>query len=62
MNSKSLRKRLSKMDCTLGRDIFGWIVISNWSKFEWRFPTLGGVDRFITDEENLAKYAEKNKA
>ena len=57
MNSKSLRKRLEKMDYTLGKDIFGWIVISNWSKFEWRFPTLGGVNRFITDEENLAKYA-----
>lgn len=57
MNSKNLRKRLEKMDYTLGKDIFGWIVVSNWSKFEWRFPTLGGVNRFITDEENLAKYA-----
>lgn len=48
---------MEKMDYTLGKDIFGWIVVSNWSKFEWRFPTLGGVNRFITDEENLAKYA-----
>lgn len=61
MNSKSLSKRLAKMDYTLGRDIFGWIVISNWSKFEWKFSTLGGVNRFITDEENLARYAAQQR-
>lgn len=62
MNSKSLNKRLEKIGYTLGKDIFGWIVISNLTKFEYRFSTLGGVNRFLVDEESLAKYAEKNRA
>jgi len=54
MNSKRLSKRLSKLGYTLGHDIFGWIVISNYTGFEWKFPTLGGVNRFVVDEEGLA--------
>ena len=57
MNSKNLRKRLENMGYTLGRDIFGWVVVWPETGFTWKFPTLGGVNRFITDEENLAKYA-----
>lgn len=53
MNSKNLRKRLEKLNYTLGKDIFGWIVISNLSGFEWKFPTLGGVNRFVVDEEAM---------
>lgn len=54
MNSKRLSKRLSKLGYTLGHDIFGWIVISNYTGFEWKFPTLGGVNRFVVDEESIA--------
>ena len=56
MNSKNLRKRLAKLDYTLGQDIFGWIVVSNKTGFEWKFPTLGGVSRFVADEENMHKW------
>jgi len=55
MNSKNLRKRLEKLGYTLGKDIFGWIIISNHTGFEWKYPTLGGVSRFLVDEENMAK-------
>ena len=55
MNSKRLSKRLSQLGYTLTKDIFGWVVISNLTKFEWKFPTLGGVNRFVVDEENMAK-------
>ena len=53
MDSKRLTKRLQKLGYTLGKDIFGWIVISNSTGFEWRFPTLGGVNKFIADTESL---------
>lgn len=53
MNRKNLAKRLQKLDYALGGDIFGWIVISNHTGFEWKFSTLGGVFRFILDEENI---------
>ena len=53
MNSKNLRKRLQKLGYHLGRDIFGWIVISINTGCEWKFPTLGGVNRFIANEEAL---------
>lgn len=56
MNSKTLRNKLSKLGYTLGQDIFGWIVISKYTGFHYSFPTLGGVSRFVTDEENLRKY------
>lgn len=49
MDSKILANRLQKLGYTLGKDIFGWIVISNSTGFEWKFPTLGGVNRFVTD-------------
>ena len=55
MNSKSLRKRLNKLGYRLEKDIFGWVVVSEYLGFEWRFPTLGGVNRFVVDEENMAK-------
>lgn len=54
MNSKNLNKRLQKLGYTLGRDIFGWIIISIHTGIEWKFPTLAGVNRFIVDEEALA--------
>lgn len=53
MNRKNLAKRLQKLGYALGGDIFGWIVISNHTGFEWKFSTLGGVFRFILDEENI---------
>lgn len=59
MNSKRLSKRLNQLGYTLGRDIFGWIVISTYTGFEWKFSTLGGVNRFTVDEESMAAY---NKA
>ena len=59
MDSKRLSKRLNQLGYTLGRDVFGWIVISNHTGFEYRFSTLGGVNRFTVDEESMAEY---NKA
>ena len=56
MDSKRLSKRLKKLDYTLGKDIFGWIVISDLTGFEWKFPTLGGVFRFLVDEESMNKW------
>jgi len=47
---------LGNLGYTLGRDIFGWIVISNLTGFEWKFPTLGGVKRFVEDEQSLLNY------
>ena len=55
MNRKRLSKRLEKLGYTLGQDIFGWIVVSIYTGFEWKFPTLGGVNRFVMDEENMIK-------
>ena len=55
MDSKRISKRLKKLGYTLGKDIFGWIVISDHYGFEWKYPTLGGVNRFLVDEENMAK-------
>lgn len=55
MNSKRLAKRLRNLGYTLGKDIFGWIVVSNLTNFEYRFPTLGGVSRFVADEESMAR-------
>ena len=59
MNSKNLKKRLAKLNYTLGKDIFGWIVISNLTGFEWKFPTLGGVSRFVVDEENMKAFTTR---
>lgn len=55
MNSKNLRKRLEKLGYRLEKDIFGWIVVSQFLGFEWRFSTLGGVSRFVIDEESLSE-------
>ena len=51
---KNLVKRLEKLGYRLEKDIFGWIVVSNLTGFEYRFPTLGGVSRFVADEESMA--------
>lgn len=59
MNSKRLRKRLEKLGYRLEQDIFGWIVVSKVLGFEWRFSTLGGVNRFVVDEQNMAKMITK---
>lgn len=56
MDSKRLSKRLKKLGYTLGKDIFGWIVISDYTGFEWKFPTLGGVNRFVIDEEGVSRH------
>ncbi len=53
MDSKRISKKLKNLNYTLGKDIYGWIVISDLTGFEWKFPTLGGVNRFIVDEEKL---------
>ena len=55
MNSKNLRKRLEKLGYTLTKDIFGWVIQSNYYSYSWKFPTLEGVNRFVVDEENMAK-------
>jgi hypothetical protein len=55
MNSKRLSQRLDKMNYNLTTDIFGWVVVSRNTGFEWRFSTLGGVMRFVVDEEALVK-------
>ena len=47
MNKKDIKKKLEKMGYILGQDIFGWIVICNATNQEMRFPTLGGVNKFI---------------
>lgn len=52
---KNLVKRLEKLGYRLDKDIFGWIVVSNLTNFEYRFPTLGGVSRFVADEESMAR-------
>lgn len=59
MNSKSLRRRLENMGYRLGKDIFGWVVTWPEMGFTWKFPTLRGVNQFVTDEENLAKHNAK---
>lgn len=59
MNSKRLSKRLVELGYRLEKDIFGWIVVSQYLGFEWRFPTLGGVSRFVVDEENMAKLVSR---
>ena len=59
MNSKNLKKRLEKLGYTLGKDIFGWVVISNLSGFEWKFPPLGGVNRFVVDEEGMKAFSTR---
>ena len=59
MNKKNLMKRLDKMGYRLDRDIFGWIVVSLRSASDFRFSTLGGVNRFVTDEEATVRYMEK---
>lgn len=51
MNSKRLNSRLNKMGYSLTSDIFGWIVVSWGCGTQWRFPTLGGVNRFVTEKE-----------
>lgn len=56
MDRKRLAKRLEKLGYTLGKDIFGWVVYSDYFTYNWKFPTLGGVKRFLQDEENLSKY------
>lgn len=50
---KNLVKRLEKLGYRLEKDIFGWIVVSNLTGFEWRFPTLGGVNQFVADTQSL---------
>lgn len=59
MDSKRLAKRLRNLGYTLGKDIFGWIVVSNLTNFEYRFTTLGGVSRFVADEENMARFVPR---
>lgn len=55
MNSKRLAKRLDKMGYRLTSDIFGWVVVSVNYGWEWKFSTLGGVLRFVVDEEATTK-------
>jgi hypothetical protein len=62
MSKKNIGKRLNNIGFSLYRDIFGWIVIDDSTKFERRFSTLGGVVRFVTDEEAMAAYVAKNRA
>ena len=58
MNKNNLIKRLDKMGYRLDRDTFGWIVVSLRSGSEFRFSTLGGVNRFVIDEEATVRYME----
>lgn len=61
MNKKNIGKRLNKIGFSLYRDIFGWIVIDDSTKFERRFSTLGGVARFVTDEEAMAEWNDTDR-
>lgn len=55
MNRKVLTNRLYNVGYTLHKNVLGgWVVVSNYTGFEWKFPTLEGVSRFVTDEESLA--------
>lgn len=59
MNKNNLIKRLDKIGYRLDKDIFGWIVVSLRSGSDFRFSTLGGVNRFVIDEEATVRYMEK---
>ena len=60
MDSKRVGKRLAKLGYRLDRDIFGWIVVSEKTGFEYRFSTIGGVSRFATDQEAMTDYVYRN--
>ena len=60
MSKQSVVKRLVKLGYRLDRDIFGWIVVSEKTGLEYRFSTLGGVSRFVTDEEAMTDYVYRN--
>lgn len=53
MNSKNLAKRLMKLNYTLTREHYGWLIRSNLTSFSWSFADLKGVQAFTVDEENL---------
>jgi hypothetical protein len=54
MNSKNLAKRLYSLGYTLNRyPLGGWMIVSVHTGFEYRFPTLEGVNRFVVDEEAM---------
>lgn len=54
MNGKRLAKRLAKMNYTLTREHYGWLIRSNLTSFSWNFADLSGVQAFTVDEENLS--------
>lgn len=62
MNKKNLTRRLDKIGYRLDRDIFGWIVVSLKSGSDFRFSTLGGVNRFVIDNEATVRYLEECRA
>lgn len=59
MNSKRLAKRLSNIGYRLDKDIFGWIVVSVRGGCDFRFSTLGGVHRFVIDNEATVRYLKE---
>jgi hypothetical protein len=56
MDSKRLGKRLDKIGYRLDRDVFGWIVVSLRGGSDFRFSTLGGVNRFVVDNEATVRH------
>jgi len=56
MDSKRLGKRLDKIGYRLDRDAFGWIVVSLRGGSDFRFSTLGGVNRFVVDNEATVRH------
>jgi len=65
MNSKMIEKELKKLGYTLKKtsDIEArWMVRSDVLTYHWDFKDLKGVQRFMTDERALYRYAKANGA
>jgi hypothetical protein len=65
MNSNMIAKELKKLGYTLKKtsDIEArWMVSSDVLTYHWDFKDLKGVQRFMTDERALYRYAKANGA
>ena len=65
MNSNMIAKELKKLGYTLKKtsDIEArWMVSSDVLTYHWNFKDLKGVQRFMTDERALYRYAKANGA
>ena len=65
MNSKMIEKELKKLGYTLKKTSSieaRWMVRSDVLTYHWDFKDLKGVQRFMTDERALYRYAKANGA